>query len=180
VTGNLVAGPLYDDIPAVCKVFANRLRIIVDPNGNAITSASDHSTHFTGNSSYARNLQSGASNDDSIWSGAEIKTGARADSLIIGVVLVVQNHARAQTTDPVAALFGDLSDLIVFGAVRTGWGHGAIELLGIKVGECVTFRANHVVETTVQLNGLGPWGFPRQGDLRLQRGQGSINAVHVL
>jgi hypothetical protein len=93
--GDMITLAAYDEVPAVFQVNSLRLRIKVDPCCDAIPSAPSDLTHLLDDPAYSWNFECCAHHNHCVWNFPYVSLGHAADSVLIRVVLVIEDDSGA-------------------------------------------------------------------------------------
>lgn len=178
-SSNLFAVPLDHQIPAILEIAADR-GLIIDPHSDAVATTPNHMAQTLDEATNTRNLQAGADHNERIGTGADVGVHDRRNGLLVRVVLVVEDDARAHLPHAVAALAGFDAKLVIPGALRALGGIGTIEHGRVEIRQMATLLTDHLVETAVELNGARPGGLHIQRDLRSQGRHRGFDSIDIL
>ena len=176
---NFIARTLDNQVKAVVEFFA-AWWFIIDEHRDTILATADHCTQAFDKSTNPRNLQAGTCDNQDTGTGLDVGVHHGGDCLFVGVMLVIENDARAHAPDAVAPLADNLTSVVVISALGASGRVGLLEHIGFEVVEVATLLAYHLFNTAVQLNSDRPITLDTKRDLSCQWFHRGFNAIDIL
>lgn len=179
LVGDFIAGSLNNQVETVVKLLA-AWGFVVDEHGHTVLATPNNRTHTLHKATNTRNLQTGSGNNQDARAGFDVGVHHGGNGLFIGVVLVIENDARAHTSDSVTAETTNQAGFVVDSTLLTSRRVGLGEHLAVEVSEEATLLADHLLNAAMQLNGDRPVALDIQRNISRQGLHLGFDAIDVL